>query len=161
MAMPVALINAGTAGAYAGTGGLKTNFGLNVKFNKNNTNLQGNVNIIVRQADANGVVHVYQIKSNSIDSLNITSPAAGIYKATFTSKANITDVTNPTAPVSLGGNKFLQITLCDRGEAGTQDTIGIMLTDAGGGLLFSNTWNGITTIEQALGSGGNLQVRPN
>jgi len=154
------LINASSAGTYAGTPGAKTNFGLNVKFNKNNTNLQGNTNIIIRQTDGSGIVHVYQIKSNATDSLNITSPSAGVYKASFTAKATVTDITNPLAPVSLGGNKNLQIMITDNGEPGSADTIAIMLTDSGGGLLFSSMWNGTTALEQLLG-GGNLQVRPN
>ncbi len=149
------LINSASNGAYAGALGAKTNFGLNVKFNKNGTNLQGKVNIISRGANGN----VYQIKSNAIDSLNITSPSAGIIQATFTSKANVTDITNPLAPISLGGNKVLQIVLTDKGEPGASDTIAITLTDPSGGLLFSSNWNGTKSVEQLLG-GGNLQVRP-
>src|SRR5439155_525326 len=125
------LINASSAGTYAGTPGAKTNFGLNVKFNKNNTNLQGNTNIIIRQTDGGGIVHVYQIKSNATDSLNITSPSAGVYKVSFTAKATVTDITNPLAPVSLGGNKNFQIMVTDNGEPGSADTIAIMLTDSG------------------------------
>jgi hypothetical protein len=54
------LVNEATAGTYAGDAGARTNFGFNVKFNKQRTNLQGHVNIIVRRGD-----RVYQIKSNS------------------------------------------------------------------------------------------------
>lgn len=148
--------NAST-GLYAGEVGAKTNFGLNVKFNKQGTNLQGNVNIIVRSNDG----HVYQFKSNAIDSLNITSPSPGVTKATFTSKANVTDITNPLAPISLGGNKLMQITMTDNGEPGSRDTIGLTVYNASvtGGVLFSSSWTGTNTIEQLL-SGGNLQVRP-
>jgi hypothetical protein len=151
------LINSSSEGTYAGDAGHKTNFGLNVKYNKSGKNLQGNVNIIVRRTETDGL-HVYQIKSNSIDSLSITSIAGG-YKATFTSKANLTDVTDPNNPIPLGGNKALQITMTDKGEPGSSDTIGVMLTDPSGGLLFSSNWNGVNTVEQLLG-GGNLQVRP-
>src|SRR5262249_40325443 len=42
------LVNSASKGTYAGDPGLNTNFGLNVKFNKSGTNLQGNVNIIAR-----------------------------------------------------------------------------------------------------------------
>jgi hypothetical protein len=131
-----------------------------VKFNKNGTNLQGNANIIIRRTESDGVVHVYQVKSNATDSLNISSPSNGVYKATFTSKANLTDITNPLNPVSFGGNKVLQVTLTDNGEPGSNDSIGIMLTEPGGNLLFSSKWSGVNTVEQGLG-GGNLQVRPN
>ena len=148
------LVNSESNGTYAGAAGAKTNFGLNVKFNKQGTNLQGNVNIIVRGSDG----HVYQIKSNAIDSLNITSPSPGEKKATFTSKASVTDITNPLVPISLGGNKLMQVTMTDNGEPGSSDKIAIVLSDSSG-LLFSSSWNGTKSIEQILG-GGNLQVRP-
>ncbi len=142
-------------GTYAGAIGAKTNFGLNVKFNKQGTNLQGNVNIIARASDG----HIYQFKSNAIDSLNITSPSAGVTKATFTSKANVTDITNPLSTISLGGNKLMQVVMTDNGEPGSSDTIAITLSDSGGGLLFSSSWNGTNSIEKLL-NGGNLQIRP-
>jgi len=149
-----------TAGSIGGggwltTGGLRINFGLNVKFNKSGSNLQGNVNVIFRKLEGT-VLKVYQIKSNAIDSLNILNPSTGVYTATFTSKANLTDITNPTNPIPMGGNRILQITMADRGEPGAADTIGITLD---GGATFSSNWNGAMTIESLLG-GGNLQVRP-
>jgi hypothetical protein len=42
------LINHNSGGNFSGDTGLKTNFGLNVKFNKKYTNLQGRVTIMVR-----------------------------------------------------------------------------------------------------------------
>jgi len=101
---------------------------------------------------------VYQFKTNAIDSLNIKSPQTGSTEATFTSKANITDITNPLAPISLGGNKLMQITMIDKGEPGSSDTIGMTVTDSTG-LLYSSSWSGTNTVERVLG-GGNLQVRP-
>lgn len=148
------LVNTNSAGNYAGAAGARTNFGLNVKFNKSGSNLQGNVNIISRLSDG----RVIQFKSNAIDSLNITSPSTGVTKATFTSKANVTDITNPLAPIALGGNKQLQIQMTDNGEPGSADTIAIQLSDPNGGLLYSSKWSGTATVEQLLG-GGNLQVR--
>src|SRR5205814_1521402 len=78
---------------------------------------------------------VYQCKRNAIDSLNITSPRTGVTKATYTGKANVTDITDPLNPVSLGGNKLLQVQMTDNGEPGTADTIAITLSDPAGGLL--------------------------
>jgi hypothetical protein len=52
------LMNQASAGLYPGQTGLKTNFGFNVKYNKSGTNLQGNINTIIRD---NG--RVYQIKT--------------------------------------------------------------------------------------------------
>ena len=146
------LDNVASAGLYAGDVGSRTNFGLNAKFNKKLTNVQGHANIIVRSSG-----RVYQFKSNAVDSLNLTSLPGNVTKATFTAKANITDITNPLAPISLGGNKTLQIQMTDAGEPGSSDSISITLTDASG-LLFSSRWNGTQSIEQLLG-GGNLQVR--
>ena len=137
--------------------GSKSNFGFNVKFNKGGTNLQGNVNIIIR---AGG--HVYQIKSNSMMSLGETpSPCAQATTtspctANFVSKANLTDITNPNTTVSLGGNLTLQMLMTDFGTA-TKDTIGFTLYDASNKLLFSSNWNTTKTVEQTLG-GGNLAV---
>lgn len=76
--------------------------------------------------------------------------------ADFRSKATLTDVTNPLAPVSLGGNFTLQIVMTDKGEPGSSDSIALTLW-SGNKLLFSSAWNGAKTVEQILG-GGNLVV---
>jgi hypothetical protein len=65
--------------------GTKANFGFNVKYNKKGTNLKGRVNIVIRNGD-----RVYQIKSNAINQLSVDST-----NATFNSKANIQDITDP------------------------------------------------------------------
>jgi len=146
-----------SAGVYAATPGTKSNFGFNVKFNKGGTNLQGNVNIIIRQG-----AHVYQIKSNSLTSLGESpSPCAqatptSTCTANFVSKANLQDITNPNSPVSMGGNMTLQMSMTDFGSQ-TKDTIAFTLYDSSNSLLFSSNWNGTKTAEQTLG-GGNLSV---
>jgi hypothetical protein len=161
-----------TAGSYAGDQERKTNFGFNVKYNKSGTNLQGNVNIIVRKG-----AKVYQFKSNSLTSLGVqycradasgnvancaaapTAPcttngtATCPITASFQGKANLNDVTQPTA-VSLGGNLTLQMAMTDRGEPGSTDTLAISVYQ-GSTLLFSSEWNGTKTIERVL-AGGNL-----
>ena len=76
----------------------------------------------------------------------------------FTAKANLTDITNPLAPISLGGGHSFQMKMTDRGEPGSSDTIGMALyANGSGALLFSSNWSGTNTIEQLLG-GGNLLV---
>ncbi len=65
-------------------------------------------------------------------------------------------MTDPNAPVALGGNLTLQITMTDKGEPGTKDTIGVTLWD-GNKLRFSSEWNGAKTVETML-AGGNLVV---
>ncbi len=159
------LMESNSAGSYAASGGTRTNFGFNVKYNKNGSNPQGHVNIIFRRAG-----RVYQIKSNSMDTFGtslkappaLTTTCPGPPSSTcyglgdFKSKANLTDVTNPLSPVSLGGNLTLQMTLTDKGEPGSSDTIAVTLWD-GSTLVFSSNWSGSQTMQQVL-AGGNLVV---
>jgi uncharacterized repeat protein (TIGR02543 family) len=151
-----------SGGTYLADSGSRSNFGFNVSY-KNMKSFQGHVNIIFR---AGG--HTYQIKSTAIDSLGIAfktasgSACSGPVSSTcfgladFRSKANLTDVTNPLAPISLGGNLTLQVTITDQGEPGSSDTVAFTLW-SGNTLIFSSEWNGSKTLEQILG-GGNLVV---
>ena len=154
------------AGQYAADPGSRMNYGFNVKFNKNRTNLQGHLNVIFRRT-VGGALRSYQVKANAMDSLGIalkngTAACAGPPTSTcwgiaeFRSKGNLTDVTNPAAPVALGGNLTVQVTMTDKGEPGRADTIGVTLYQ-GSTLLFSSEWNGAKTLERVL-SGGNLVV---
>lgn len=150
-----------SAGVFAGADGSRSNFGFHVKFNRRLTNLQGGVTVIVRGADGS----VYRVKSTAMDSLGVDREG----NAQFESKANLTDVTDAAGPVSVGGNYVLQMTLSDRSDDGSADTIGFSLWDVrrtgGNGpngtttrlLLFSSHWDGNQTTEQHLG-GGNLMV---
>jgi hypothetical protein len=149
------LVLTNSSGLFAGGAGTKNNFGFNVKYNKGGTNLQGNLNTIVRN---NG--HVYQIKSNSITSLVTTTTVVG-GMATFDAKANIQDITDSANPIAVDGNASLHVTMTDNGEPGVADTIGITVWNKSGGLWYSSNWTGIKTADQLLGSGkggGNLQV---
>jgi len=147
-----------SAGAYAATSGSRANFGFNVKYNKSNTNLQGHVNVIFRSGSK-----VYQIKSNSLTTLGTSIPdpskppsSTNAAKANFQAKANLNDVTNPNAPVSLGGNLTLQILMTDNGEPGNADTIVVSLYQ-GSTLLYSGNFVGGANVEKLL-DGGNLVV---
>jgi len=142
------LINESSAGAYEGDPGLKTNFGFNVKFNNTLTNLQGKVNAIIRKDG-----RVYQIKTNATESL-VVDPLTN--EATFVSKANLTDITDPVNPLSVSGNLTLIVTLTDGGDPGTSDSIGFTLWKSNE-LWFSSDWTGAQTLEQVL-TGGNLMV---
>src|SRR5438046_5633027 len=93
--------------------GSNTNFGFNVKFNKSGTNLQGNMNIIFRRKETDGKVHSYQIKANSMVSLGVNATNVKRQTAQYVSKTNLTDVTNPLAPVAMGGNKYLYVNMID------------------------------------------------
>ena len=77
-------------------------------------------------------------------------------KAQFLSKANLTDVTYPLLPVSLGGNLDLRVDMSDRGEPGNTDSIGITLFN-GGILLYSSNWVTSRTTQRVL-VGGNIRL---
>jgi hypothetical protein len=149
------IILEGSAGQLAGDDGTKANFGFNVKYNKSGKNLKGNVNIIVRRLEADGIVHSYQIRGNVMSSLAVQVNEG---TAVFNGKANIQDITDPLNPISIDGNAALQITMGDNGEPGSGDTIGITLWNKSGGLWFASKWVGMNTVEQLL-AGGNLVVR--
>src|SRR6266852_794584 len=175
-----------SAGTIAGDPSTKNNFGFNVKYNKSGTNLQGNINSIVRSSTCvagvncqNPAPYVYQIKGNSMTALAVyqgtfnattktwswasgcpldpsaTSPC----KAQFNGKANIQDITNPLASLTVTGNNSLQFNMTDYGSPGSSDTIGITLWNSSGGIWFSTRWVGTppATMEQLLG-GGDLTV---
>ncbi|MEA3225460.1 MAG: hypothetical protein U9Q07_05875, partial [Planctomycetota bacterium] len=142
------LINFSCGGLFGGDPGLRTNFGFNVKFNKKLTNIQGHVNIIVRQDG-----RVYQIKTNATDSLVVNRKTG---EATFISKANLMDITDPDNPISVSGNLSLIITLTDSGAPAIADSIGITLWNRDK-LWFSSYWTGVKTEEELL-AGGNLVI---
>jgi hypothetical protein len=150
-------------GSYGADVPSRVNYGFNVKYNKNNKNLQGHANIIFR---AGG--RIYQIKANAMDSLGVAlktsagascngSPSTTCWGiAEFRSKANLADVTDPANPDPKLGNLTLQMTISDKGEPGGTDTVGVTLWN-GNTLLFSSQWNGAKTVEQQI-QGGNLVV---
>jgi hypothetical protein len=145
------LVNAASAGPITATTGLKTNFGMDVKFNKTLTSMQGNVNVIVR---SNGTV--YQIKGIPLGLLSVV-PVTGGTSVKFTCGAVLRDVTDPLNPVPLGSNLLMQVKATDLGS-GSTDMIGIALTNPQGTVLFASNWNGTTMVEQRLGA-GNVEVR--
>src|SRR4051794_39407015 len=77
-----------------------------------------------------------------------TQPSATCFGlADFRSKANLTDITDSQNPISMGGN--LTLTLTERGEPGTGDTVAVTVWN-GSTLIFSSSWNGAQTLEQTL-----------
>jgi hypothetical protein len=153
-----------SGGTYAAAAGSQALFALSVKYVGNNAaKTKGNASV---RFTAGG--RQYEIKSTAIDSLGVAlrdgggGACAGPPSATcfgladFRSKANLIDVTDPNNPVTVGSNLSLRITITDKGEPGSSDSIGITLWNSNT-LLFSSQWNGATTLEQLLG-GGNLVV---
>ena len=145
------LVLENSAGAYAGDAGSKCTIGCTMKYNKGGRDLQGNVNILFRKEG-----RVYQVKSDAIVSLAISRADFPKGAAALT-KANLTDITDPQAPVALGANLTLQIEMRDQGQGGQSDQIAITLSGSNGGLLFSSNWDGSKTVKQTLG-GGNVSV---
>jgi hypothetical protein len=147
-----------SSGIYKSADESKVNFGFNVKYNKNKTNLQGNVNVIIRSGNS-----VYQVKgivggSNGALGVDVSNPANK--KAKLTSKVNITDLATGL-PVPNGTNATMELKISDKGEPGANiDTYGITIwsTSTGGSLLYSSNWSGVLTNEVPI-KGGNIQVR--
>jgi hypothetical protein len=158
-----------SAGSYAGTADKKMHAAIVFKWNKSNKNLQGNATIIYKQV-VNGVQKVYQIKSNSIQSMivnNVNDAGVAVttgatYRmAQIVTKANFRDVTDPDLPIALLGNLTLTITAWESIGVtnGSQDRISVELTGTGSqGLIFSSNWLNGGTKWQQIG-GGKMQVR--
>jgi hypothetical protein len=149
-----------SSGYVAGASDLNTLFGFDVKYNKSLTNPQGKLWVTVfsyRKADgtADTVLHTYDIKSTSIAVL-ATTPATGV--ASFSSKANITDVTNPASPIGLEGGAQLQVDLFDGGTTAT-DKIGITLFRKAGGVWFALKWDGAKTVKKDIVAGSEVSVK--
>ena len=140
-------------GSLEGQVGTKSNFGFNIKYNKKGTNLQGNIRLLFRRYESDGLLHTYQIKGNNMISLSVSDNYAE-----FTGKANIQDVTDPYNVVSVLGNGEFLVKMTDNGEPGTNDNISLTFYNKNGGLVFTSNWNGFVPILQNL-DGGNLQVQ--
>jgi VCBS repeat-containing protein len=142
------LINVNSAGIYGGDSTLETDFGFGVKLDQNVRNRQGDCTTIIRHAG-----NVYQVTTNSINSMTVNI-AEGT--ATFAAQASMTNITDPRNPVVVSNNLQLVVTVSDFGtESG--DKIGFTLT-SGNTLLFSSNWTGAGTVEQSLNE-GNIVVR--
>src|SRR5439155_16497487 len=86
-----------SAGQYPGGVGTKNNYGFNVQNTR--TGVKGNINTIIRNSG-----RVYQVKGNSMTSLTTHPLTSTTGTANFNGKANIQDITNPIAPISIDGN---------------------------------------------------------
>jgi hypothetical protein len=146
------LVTTSSAGKYRGKTSAKSNFGYTMQYTKSGSNLKGQANIIVRAYNDS----LYQIKSNAINSMTVVGN-----RANFSTKANLTNITNPLSPISLGGNMSLTVEMTDSTTGGQGDSVSITLQDPLGGLLFSSNWNGTKSILQSLrkpNGGGNVKV---
>jgi hypothetical protein len=149
---PGRIVGAGTSnnqnsnGYLAGATLCFTNWGLDVKYNKSGTNPQGSASIYLhsyRKPDGtiDAVLHTYRIKTNAIATLAVNVQTG---EATFSGKASIQDLTNPSSPLSVDGGAVLQLKLRDvyRKTGDAPDTLAITVQKKDGGLWFSSNWIG-------------------
>jgi len=155
-----------SSGYLAGDPSSDTCFGFDVEYNKSLTNPQGKVDITVLSyhkpdGTMDTVLHKYTIRSTAIAVLATTPGTGGAAStASFSSKANLNDVTNPANTVSLEGNAALQLDLTDGNQpTGGGDMIGITLQRKAGGVWFAIKWNGVKTVQKAPSSGGEISVK--
>ena len=145
------LNGADSSGYIAGANGKNTDFGFSVKYNKSGTNPQGSVDITVRSYRNSGgsvgdVLRTYKIKSTAIAVLAVKT-ADGT--ASFSSKANIVDITDPNNPINIEGGSQLQLDIKD----GSPDTIAITLQRKAGGVWFSSKWEINKTVPMPIAAG--------
>ena len=138
--------------AFGADQGLRTNFGFIVKFNSSGNNRVGQMDFMIRKT-VDGVLHTYQIKSGTINSVSVNSGNRNNMTAIINATATLVDLTDPS--VSMSG-LTLRVSMSDRSNSGSDDRIGITLWN-GTTLLFSSSWNGSSTSERQIGS-GNLIV---
>jgi hypothetical protein len=153
-----------SAGSKASDDGKKSNFGFNVKFGNGGKNLQGSMNIIFRRTESDGLVHNYQIKANSMQSLGVNASNPNRQTAEYVSKVTLKDVTNPlSTDPDVGGNRMLYVKMVDNGEPGVNDSISFVIVNGNANpailsnIIWSSNWVGSMTQMMKLG-GGNLQV---
>ncbi len=145
------LLMSNSGGKYAAPAGSKMNFGFTMKWNASGKNIQGQANIIFRSGSK-----VYQIRSNAINTLG-TSTVSGGRRADFNTKANLTDVTNPLAPVPVVGNLDLSVQAFESTASGGKPQISVTLRN-GNQLWFSSAWDGTRSVMRDL-TGGAIRVR--
>jgi predicted extracellular nuclease len=149
------IVLASPAGTGAGDIGSITNFALSAQFKKGTNAPQGNVNVIVRATESDGV-HVYQVKTTSLSTL-LRDPGTG--QGTIVGKATISDITDPSAPVTIDMQATARVTVDDNGEPGAfTDSVGITILSKDGTLWFSSRWDGSKTVNQQI-SEGNVQTQ--
>jgi hypothetical protein len=144
-----------SSGKYAATAASKMNYGFTMKWNSSGKNIQGQANIIFRRW-VSGQWRTYQIKSNAINTLG-TSTITGGRRADFNTKANLSDITNPLAPLSLGGGLDLSVQAFESTVNGVKDQFSVTLR-SGNELWFSSYWDGSKSLMRDV-NGGAIKVR--
>ena len=155
------LSNSSSSGLIKAQNGSPTLWDFNITYTKSGTNPKGKVEFTFTSYNKpdgtlDTILHTYKVQSNAIASLAVTAPSNGkLGTAVFSSKANVTDITDPNAPVGIDSGTVLQITVTDGGN-GNPDKLGITLQRKAGGVWYSSSWSGTKTIE--LTTGGNINI---
>ncbi len=143
-----------SAGVKAGDEGSRLGLLLAARIGRVGSGPTGSVALLVRHTEADGE-HRYLVTAPTVSSLT-GDTANG--RALVTARALIWDITAPW-PRLVDINAVVRVTLEDHGRPGAgTDRIGVTVTNRGGTLWFSSSWNGSATVNQTL-DGGNLLVR--
>ncbi|RXK61660.1 DNRLRE domain-containing protein [Lacibacter luteus] len=148
------LLLTNSSGTVAGDAGTLNDLGFSLKWNKSKSNLQGYLNTIIRRME-NGVLHVYQVKANSMTSMVVDGNISATHPyptASFGAKANIQDITDPLNPIAIDGNATLQVSMTDGSNYNATDKIAITVWNKNGSMWYSSNWTGVTA-EQTINAG--------
>jgi len=135
-------------GEVPGAAGTHTKLGFNVKCNKSKTVGSGD-----RCSAVPDGIHVYQVKSNKINSLGVTDAGSYPAYATVIAGASIKDLTNPLNICSVRGNATLQLNLTHNSRGSQTDMIGVSFLDGSNNLWYAGSWNGGQIVQQQNMSG--------
>jgi hypothetical protein len=135
------LANANKAGTYGLTQNGAATLEAGINYNKQLTNLQGQIYITIPQANGTKII----IKSNSLTSMTVANlPGTPVGKqATIYTKASISRQNSDGTVTAIQGNVTLRMDLTDYlvNNASTPDKVGITaLSSQDSTLFFSNDW---------------------
>ncbi len=155
-----------SSGYIAGAAGQNTSYAFDVTYTQKGTNPKGKVwlNFVSNRkpdgtVDPTGQLHTYQVRSTAITGLGADATKG---TASFTSKANIIDITDPANQVGVESGAVFLMDITDGSKAtgaDKRDKIGLTLQRKAGGVWFSLQWDGTKTIQKAIIAGGEISVK--
>ncbi|QNA43363.1 YDG domain-containing protein [Lacibacter sediminis] len=143
-----------SAGYIKGAPGLCTDYQFDVQYTKSGTNPKGKVKIMInsyytRDGILDSKLHTYIVTTNAIASMNVVAPTG-----TFSAKANLVEQFDGYVEAIEGGSTF-QMTAY---QNGCDQKLAITLYRKAGGIWFSNSWDGVKTIQQPVAAGSKVYV---
>ncbi len=147
-----------SAGPYASDPGSNVNFGFDVSYFEQSDSYSGEFNLIFRRTEEDGTKKIYQASGITVTSLEITDVNLTSAMAIIVGTTDLYEVSEDSDPVLVQSSADIVVGATDNGEPGRHnDRIGFMISEPGGALLYSSSWNGAETEQLAL-SGGNIQI---